>query len=232
MKWIVKTSYRFNNHSKLVSNQFAIITVYLSHRLSDIKSGICANIDMNSVCRVLAGGAKFRSHCQCNFLITTLKMNRLSGPDIGLTAAGMFVVNKPMILTVGAMQCTYLPQSTSQRREVVLIARFMGPTWGSSGADRTQVGPMLVPWTLLSGVKTKLVRFKKTRTVSHAKRSQFHREICITDYLIPLYALGKTIKTVPNQMGWYESGACHLRLMTLNKIYSCSERIEASLWKI
>ena len=30
-------------------------------------------------------------------------------------------------------------------------ARFMGPTWGPSGADRTQVGPMLVPWTLLSG---------------------------------------------------------------------------------
>ena len=32
-----------------------------------------------------------------------------------------------------------------------LIARFMGPTWGTSGADRTRVGPMLVPWTLLSG---------------------------------------------------------------------------------
>ena len=33
-----------------------------------------------------------------------------------------------------------------------LIARFMGPTWGLSGADRTQVGPMLAPRTLLSGV--------------------------------------------------------------------------------
>ena len=32
-----------------------------------------------------------------------------------------------------------------------LIARFMGPTWGPSGADSTQVGPMLAPWTLLSG---------------------------------------------------------------------------------
>ena len=32
-----------------------------------------------------------------------------------------------------------------------MIARFMGPTWGPSGADRTQVGPMLAPWTLLSG---------------------------------------------------------------------------------
>ena len=27
----------------------------------------------------------------------------------------------------------------------------MGPTWGPSGADRTQVGPMLAPWTLLCG---------------------------------------------------------------------------------
>ena len=32
-----------------------------------------------------------------------------------------------------------------------LIARFKGPTWGPSGADRTQMGPMLAPWTLLSG---------------------------------------------------------------------------------
>ena len=31
-----------------------------------------------------------------------------------------------------------------------LIARFMGPTWGPSGADRAQVGPILAPWTLLS----------------------------------------------------------------------------------
>ena len=31
-----------------------------------------------------------------------------------------------------------------------LIARFMGPIWGPSGADRSQVGPMLVPWTFLS----------------------------------------------------------------------------------
>ena len=27
----------------------------------------------------------------------------------------------------------------------------MGPTWGPRGTDRTQVGPMLAPWTLLSG---------------------------------------------------------------------------------
>ena len=35
--------------------------------------------------------------------------------------------------------------------ECTLIARFMGPMWGPSGTDRNQVGPMLAPWTLLSG---------------------------------------------------------------------------------
>ena len=32
------------------------------------------------------------------------------------------------------------------------IARFMGPTWHPPGDDRAQVGPMLAPWTLLSGL--------------------------------------------------------------------------------
>ena len=34
---------------------------------------------------------------------------------------------------------------------MIQIARFMGPTWGPPGDDRTQVGPMMAPWTLLSG---------------------------------------------------------------------------------
>ena len=41
------------------------------------------------------------------------------------------------------------------RPAFALITRFMGPTRGPtrgpSGADKTQVGPMLAPWTLLSG---------------------------------------------------------------------------------
>ena len=34
------------------------------------------------------------------------------------------------------------------------IARFMGLTWGPSGTNRTQVGPILATWTLLSGIFT------------------------------------------------------------------------------
>ena len=35
--------------------------------------------------------------------------------------------------------------------EILLKTRYMGPTWVPPGADRTQVGPMLAPWILLSG---------------------------------------------------------------------------------
>ena len=34
---------------------------------------------------------------------------------------------------------------------ITLIAKLMGPTWDPSGADRTQVGPMLVLWTCYLG---------------------------------------------------------------------------------
>ena len=34
------------------------------------------------------------------------------------------------------------------------IARIVGLTWGPPWADMTQVGPMLAPWTLLSGIVT------------------------------------------------------------------------------
>ena len=36
--------------------------------------------------------------------------------------------------------------------ETSKIARFMGPTWGPPWAGRPQVGPMLAPWALLSGI--------------------------------------------------------------------------------
>ena len=44
--------------------------------------------------------------------------------------------------------------SMSQHCVIHLIAIFMGPTWGPPGAARTQVGPMLATWTLLSGISS------------------------------------------------------------------------------
>ena len=43
------------------------------------------------------------------------------------------------------------PVSSIHCLDTSLIARFMGPTWGPSGPDKTQVGPIKAPWTLLSG---------------------------------------------------------------------------------
>ena len=44
------------------------------------------------------------------------------------------------------------PMMTKLCDIISLIARLMGPTWGPSGANRTQVGSMLAPWILLSGM--------------------------------------------------------------------------------
>ena len=41
-----------------------------------------------------------------------------------------------------------------------LITRFMEPIWSPSGAERTQVGSMLAPWTLLCYV---IAHFSKSR---------------------------------------------------------------------
>ena len=37
-------------------------------------------------------------------------------------------------------------------RQPPQIAKFMGPTWCPPGSCRPQMGPMLSPWTLLSGI--------------------------------------------------------------------------------
>ena len=48
-----------------------------------------------------------------------------------------------------SQECKYTHR---EPKMLSLIARFMGPTWGPYGADKTQVGPMLAPKTLLSGI--------------------------------------------------------------------------------
>ena len=43
------------------------------------------------------------------------------------------------------------PVLASHNNKGPQITRFMGPTWGPPGTCRSQMGPMLAPWTLLSG---------------------------------------------------------------------------------
>ena len=72
-------------------------------------------------------------------------------------------------------------------RMIPLIARFLGPTWGPSGADRTQVGPTLAPWTLLSGTFYSFAR----DLFQHIKFNDWNRH-CFTD------TNGKQ-----NKIGWW-----------------------------
>ena len=58
--------------------------------------------------------------------------------DIGLLATFMHDVDS---ITQGCV--VHLVLKGNIKHLSPLIARFMGPTWGLSGADRTQVGPML-----------------------------------------------------------------------------------------
>ena len=74
---------------------------------------------------------------------------------------------------------------------ITLIARFMGPTWGPSGADRTQMGPMLAPWTLLSGYSCQQQWYCSASVgISNTKMSKSpHTEQTIQYWLISFYSL-------------------------------------------
>ena len=47
--------------------------------------------------------------------------------------------------------CTLYAASLDRLPMTSQIAKFMGPTWGPLRSCRPQMGPMLTPWTLLSG---------------------------------------------------------------------------------
>ena len=74
--------------------------------------------------------------------ISTFRTFRLGHMQISVVIAGdsiSIIYTHPHVHWDDQVKCT-------------LISRFIGPTWGPSGADRTQMGPMLAQWTLLSGV--------------------------------------------------------------------------------
>ena len=62
------------------------------------------------------------------------------------------------ILYGGIRLYSWLPLSCVFPCLVPQVARFTGPAWGPSGADTTQVGPMLAPWTLQSGASCLVVQ--------------------------------------------------------------------------
>ena len=112
-----------------------------------------------SVCYVPGGVLKHRLYR------SILTHPAFSVIEIWLDCGTCSVDHKLVIFWTHYHYCVYWKQSTKKGPwwpdsecpycdwiKVSPIARFMGPTWGPFGADRTQVGPMLDPWTLLSGV--------------------------------------------------------------------------------
>ena len=56
-----------------------------------------------------------------------------------------------------------------------LITMLMGPTWGPSGADRTQVGPMLAPLPLLFGLLVRNLCVLSHELTSHIGIHLMHK---------------------------------------------------------
>ena len=85
------------------------------------------------------------------FHITTVYINSHWPGNVNLRIM-MARKSHESTFSIDSPMCGKQPMRTMFQYKDILIARFMGPIWGPSGADRTQVGPMLAPWTLLSGM--------------------------------------------------------------------------------
>ena len=90
----------------------------------------------------------------------------------------------------GHMACEYLQKITQ-------IAKFMGQTWGPPGSCRSQVGPMLAPWTLLSGYAS-VVFMQYIPRVVHS----FYAFLCFVLYLIVVWFLSLKYP----QKAWWSLG--------------------------
>ena len=63
------------------------------------------------------------------------------------------------------------------------IARFMGPTWGPPGSWRPQMGPMLTPWTLLSGMFSVFASTKASLIICFGYMHAYTLElVCVITY--------------------------------------------------
>ena len=68
---------------------------------------------------------------------------------------------------------------------ITQIAKFMGPTWGPPGSCRPQIGPMLAPWTLISGKLQVSDLVWITSCREHNCRVE--RDIVLAAYYIPVH---------------------------------------------
>ena len=89
-----------------------------------------------------------------SYEISSMKMN----VSICIQTLLVFVYEGPIYSMSAFIQVMFrhllvdLNQSWSSSLMSSQITRFMGPTWGPPGSCRPQMGPILAPWTLLSGI--------------------------------------------------------------------------------
>ena len=80
------------------------------------------------------------------------------------------------------------------------IAKFMGPTWGPPGSCWPKMGPMLVPWTVLSGSSPQCDS----------------REIAwLEQYQIPVYAYHLMTQMVSSNSGYISMSWRHYHIVKL-----------------
>ena len=105
------------------------------------------------------------------------------------------------------------------------IARFIGPTCGTSGADRTQVGPMLAPWTLLSGDVSLTTSQGKASVKRISKLANFLCAYIGRWTVVRLWIVGCS---APSQYLNYHKTSNINRTLVSNKIVDNSDVVGAS----
>ena len=75
------------------------------------------------------------------------------------------------------------------------ITKFTGPTWGPPGSCRPQMGPMLVPWTLLSGIATawKYTTFNNNQNIESTSQRQKQQCVKILRFIHMLHSSPRTL---------------------------------------
>ena len=133
-------SYWFSKQSKInITYNISVITITITMSIILANFGKYAISDCPFICLLL---------CVCARVLKKIGLSGASEKRSNLGAAARLhecTLASPWIVIPWNYWGCNLPFLWS------LIARFMGPTWGPSWADMTQVGPMLAPWTLLSG---------------------------------------------------------------------------------
>ena len=98
------------------------------------------------------------------------------------------------------------------------IAKFMGPAWGPPGSCRPQMGPMLAPWTLLSG---------RPQNLHHMLCNWVHNDlICV--YLYHVYDASELCVIF-----WHQESAQSKHLQRLSYAPQCmhNESWRCKYWK-